>query len=83
MQCFCNSPVKRIHGTGQGTGCSPIVWSVVNVIVVEVMEQNQSGQVFRNPTGEIKAQLMVYSFVNDANLLANEAGLRDFNEKTG
>ena len=47
------------------------------------MEQNQPGQVFRNPTGEIKAQQMVDSFVDDTKLLVNEEGVRDFNEKMG
>ena len=80
---FSNSLLQRIHGTGQGTGWSPVIWSVVCDVIIEVMETNQPGQVFFNPTKEIKASQTIDAFVDDSNLSVNETGVREYNKKRG
>ena len=44
VETFCNSLRDRIHGTGQGTVWSPILWSVVNDVIISLMERHQLGQ---------------------------------------
>ena len=80
---FCNQMKRRIHGTGQGTGWSPIIWTVVNDIIAEVMDHNQPGQVFRGPTCQEEARQTIDAYVDDSNLSVNEEGVLVFNTERG
>ena len=40
---FCNEAKKRIHGTGQGTSWSPIIWSTVCDIIISLVENITQG----------------------------------------
>ena len=46
---FCNHLLKMIHGTGQGTSWSPIIWSMVCDMIIEVMNNQKPGQYFEMP----------------------------------
>ena len=83
MKSFCDSLQKRVHGTGQGTGWSPVIWSAVDDIIISLMEKFQPGQVFDSPDGRIRAVQMLDAFVDDSNLSVNQLGVEIYNEKWG
>lgn len=80
---FCDSLRKRIHGTGQGTGWSPVLWSVVDDVIITLMEKFQPGQIFSSPDGKLNAVQMLDAFVDDSNLSVNQKGVVEYNKAWG
>ena len=80
---FTSSLQKRLHGTGQGTGWSPVLWSVVNDVIITLMREHQPGQVFVSPNGNEVAKQAADAYVDDSNLAVNQRGVDVFNEKNG
>ena len=78
---FKNEVHRRIHGTGQGTGWSPTIWSAVCDIIITLCERHYPGQLFRSPDGEVTAKQNVDAFVDDSNLSVNEEGVKEFNKE--
>ena len=73
----------KVHGTRQGTGWLPVIWSAVDDIIISLMEKCQPGQVFDSPDGRIRAVQMLDAFVDDSNLSVNQLGVEIYNEKWG
>ena len=80
---FTSSLRERLHGTGQGTGWSPVLWSVVNDVIITLMREHQPGQVFISPDGNEVARQAVDAYVDDSNLAVNQSGVDEFNERNG
>lgn len=78
---FCNSLRHIIHGTWQGTGWSPILWSVVDYVIISLMEKPQSGKFFMSPNRSIETIQMVDVYVDDSNQAVNEEGVWIFNKE--
>ena len=78
---FTDKVKERLHGTGQGTGWSPILWVVICDVIISVLDENHPGQVFKSPTGEIEAKQTLDAFVDDSNLSVNKQGVEKFNKK--
>ena len=74
MMLICN--------TWQGTGWSPIIWSALNAVIIEIMNNTQPGQVFKSPTGKNVERQNIDSYVEDSNLSVNEEGVKEFNKRT-
>ena len=83
VENFGNTVEQRIHGTGQGTGWSPIIWSMVCDVIIGVMNRVEPGQHFETPDGSADTEQTIDSFVDDANLSVNEGGVRVYNERNG
>ena len=83
MKMFCDSLQKRMHGTGQGTGWSPVIWSAVDDIIISLMERCQPGQIFDSPDGRLRAVQMLDAYVDDSNLSVNQMGVEIYNKKWG
>ena len=81
VKFFCNSLKQRLHGTGQGTGWSPIIWLAICDVIITVLDDNYPGQLFVNPKKTIRAKQTLDGFVDDSNLSVNEAGLEEYNKQ--
>ena len=71
---FKNEVSRRIHGTGQGTGWSPTIWSAVCDIIITLCERHYPGQLFWSPNGEVAAKQNVDALLDDSNLSVNAEG---------
>ena len=80
---FTSSLRERLHGTGQGTGWSPVLRSAVNDVIITLMQEHQPGQVFVSPDGSEIAKQVADAYVDDSNLAVNQRGVDQFNEKNG
>ena len=80
-ESFRDSLLSRVHGTGQGTGWSPIIWSVVSDVIISVMDRCQPGQYFVSPDGSLVSEQTIDAFVDDSNLSVNEAGVQKYNDR--
>ena len=78
---FKNDANKRLHGTGQGTGWSPIIWSTVCDMIITLAEKHYPGQLFVSPDGKTEAKQ--HAYVDDSNLSVNAEGVKWFNEENG
>ena len=80
---FENEITRRLHGTGQGTGWSPMISSAVCDVIITLVEKHYPGQLFISPDGEIRASQHADAFVDDCNLSVNKTGVKEFNDKQG
>lgn len=54
-----------IYGTGQGTGWSPILWTAVDDIILNVMNQHQPGLAFMSPNKETFTTNTILPYADD------------------
>ena len=55
-----------IHGTGQGSGNSPVIWCFVSSILFDCHNQKAHGIVFSSPNRQVVARMSMVGFVDDS-----------------
>lgn len=55
-----------LHGTGQGSGSSPVLWVVTSSILFDIHQIKGNGASYTSPDKEISAQFNMLGFVDDS-----------------
>ena len=59
-----------IHGTGQGSGNSPMIWCFISSKLFDCHQKNAHGLLFASPTGDIIIRMSIIGFVDDSTCMA-------------
>ena len=74
---------SRVDGTGQGTGWSPAIWTLVSDIMLTALTRYYAGMVISAPDGSSLDERHAEMYVDDSFQGVNETGVRKVNERTG
>ena len=55
-----------IHGTGQGSGNSPMIWCFISSKLFDCHNKNAYGMLFKSPNGEMIIRMSIIGFVDDS-----------------
>jgi hypothetical protein len=55
-----------IHGTGQGSSNSPMIWCFISCILFDSHEEQANGILFESPDTELLIKMTLVGFVNDS-----------------
>ena len=55
-----------IHGTGQGSGNSPMIWCFISSILFDCHNQKANGLTTASPNGDVVVSLSISGFVDDS-----------------
>ena len=60
-----------IHGTGQGSGNSPVIWCFVSSKLFECYESKAHGMTFTSPDGTVQFSMAIVGFVDDTTCITS------------
>ena len=73
-----NKWVTPPHGTIQGNGASPMIWSGVSAILFQCLKRSQCGASFISPVTLTNHHTSGFAFVDDTDLVSSSpAGTQD------
>ena len=58
-------------------GWSPILWTVVDDVIITLTMKYQDGQVLVSMDGKIRADQTIDAYVDDSNLAVNQKGVEE------
>ena len=73
----------RIFGVGQGMGWSPTLWSIVNDVIMTIIEQQVPGEIYLIPLSALEVATILEAYVDDVHGGVNMEGVRLYNMKHG
>ena len=63
-----------IHGTGQGSGNSPMIWCFISSVLFECHNQKAHGLTTATPNGNVVVSFSIIGFIDDSNYVTGEKG---------
>ena len=63
---------SRIFGTGQGSGASPAIWLAMSEVLIQALKKTERGTSFVSKCKFIKHRRVIYAFVDDSTVWANQ-----------
>ncbi len=63
-----------IYGTGQGSCASPVVWTLISVVLINALQHLHQGMIFQTPDGKTVTKRPIDGFVDDTTIGTNMAG---------
>jgi hypothetical protein len=64
-----------LHGTGQGSGNSPIIWCFISSTLFDCHQQESYGAVFESPGRTVRVAFSIVGFVDDSTCTSNDFNL--------
>lgn len=78
---YSDSPLMRIFGVGQRMGWSPTLWSIVNAVLMTIMEKQVPGEVYISPLSPLQVATSLEAYVDDVHGGVNMEGVRIYNKE--
>ena len=66
-QSYGNSKDTKLFGTGQGSGCSPHIWTLLSSELFHLYSEEAQGSSLKSPHGERTIYLDLTAYVDDVN----------------
>ena len=69
-----------LHGTGQGSTNSPMIWCFVSSVLFQTHEQHAHGMLFQSPLGDIFVRYNMVGFVDDSTCITGGTATDSFED---
>jgi hypothetical protein len=69
---YTNSTIFPLHGTGQGSGNSPMIWCVISSTLYDCHQAQVFGAIFESPDRSVTLTFSMVGFVDDSTDSVND-----------
>jgi Reverse transcriptase (RNA-dependent DNA polymerase) len=77
---YFSTTQQPLYGTGQGSGCSPHIWTMISSELFRIYTETSQGSTLVDPYGEHSTQLHMTAYVDDVN--THHSFTKSFNPST-
>ncbi len=71
-QSYSSTADTKLHGPGQGSQCSPAIWTLVSTLILQAVRRKSPGTVFTDPRQQLTVAHYMQSFVDDSSIWVND-----------
>lgn len=69
---YTSTTDNKLHGPGQGSQCSPAIWTALSTMLLHAVRSKSPGTKFCNPSQTLSVSHYMQSFVDDSSIWVND-----------